>query len=780
MRKGDLTDKAKNMKLIFVKFLIFLSVLSPVLECRAEQVPAQLQEGSFVLYQHSDRYHLRIADSLMGRDILVFSRIIDAHQRAMYDLGNYRGKTTVEEVFRFARGQHNKMIFELVCYERHNTAHAPIAQGVKNTGSIIAVAEFDIISYAPSGALVLDVTTLINDDNNIIYVNNSSRNTLLLNKFNNLFFSIFSIRNNPESIEIRTIRYADKKVILDLNTSLLVLPKHPMRARFSDPRLNYFEQKVTQFDTSVSSSTTPVMITRWRLELKAKDRKTYEKGLLVEPAKPIVFYIDTAIPEKWVPYFIQGVSDWQKSFENAGFKNAILAKRVPKDSMFILNDARYSIIRYNSTNVANASYSFVVDPRSGEIVQSNIVWNQGAVEDFAKKYIVLASPSDHRARKLILSDSIKGDIVRYLVQHEIGHSLGFEHNMMASNAVPVVRLKDKKWVELNGICPSIMDYARFNYVAQPGDNITARKGLINDVGVYDRWAVKWGYAVFPAGTSEATEKNRLEKWIQQKASVKEFRDGGPISDDPRVEMEDLGDDAILAGSYGIKNLQFVMSLLVQWSNDSSDIEKLADIYQHLVFEYNEYLSHVFAYLTGVIITINPDGQEKLTPISFGNRKKALGFIENHLFVTPDWLLNFEVLRRTGIGEAKVVNRVHSNFLTSCLTPRTLSKIQRRESDNYHFTLSQYLRDMSRYLFKDLNESRSADKYRLELQKKYIDNLLALLPDKKSLGSPSMSKVGQIIVKELSILGEEIKKSASAAKDASRRAQLELLFSLINK
>jgi hypothetical protein len=772
------------MNSFFLRCLFAMLMIIGVTECCAQQSAGKSPGEPFDLFLQGDRYYLRIADSLLGRDILVFSRIVETAQKTFSDLWHCRGAKTVEEVFRFAKGQNGKMALELVCYERHSRAHFSVAQAKNNTGKVIPIAEFDIVSFLKeNGTYTLDVDSLINNDNNIIYITNGSRNGLGLNKIERPSFSVASVQVNAGSIEIRTTRKADNRLLLDLNTSLYILPKIPMRARFADSRLNYFEQAVTEFGPVDSKRPVRSMITRWRLEPKAQDQAKYDKGQLVEPAKPIIYYIDTATPEKWVQYFIQGVEDWQAAFEKAGFKNAILARRIPKDSLFVLNDSRYSIIRYNPINVEDATYSYVVDPRSSEIVQSNIIWSERVVDYYQNRYIILLSPVDKKARNPELADSIKGEIIRFVVQHEIGHSLGFEHNYIASNSVSVSKLRDKKWVEKNGIASSIMDYARFNYVAQPGDNITARKGLINSIGVYDEWAIKWGYTLFPAGVSENAEKAILEKWIQQRSSAREFRDGETLDeDDPRAQSEDLGDDAMLAGEYGIKNLQFVITELTRWSEDSScKKSRLVDLYDQLIYEYNYYISHALTSLTGTYISAPASGQTTMTPVSSDQRKRALEFIEKHFYSTPEWLINPSVLQSIGLSGENILNRIHTRFLNRSLSQYTLSKIQRRESDNYSYTLAQYLRDLSQSLFKDVALEHSTDKHRQTLQKSYIKGLIKLIPARLPIDtSSSQYWVAAKVRTELVTLRSQLKALVAKTSDAGDVAYLQNLLEPLNK
>src|SRR4030095_12061384 len=359
----------------------------------------------------------------------------------------------------------------------------------------------------------------------------------------------------------------------ELNSSIVLLPKNPMRPRYYDDRVAYFTTEFTDFDADPQGVKDISIITRWRLEPKDEDMEKFRRGELVEPKKPIIYYIDPTTPEKWVPYLIQGVNDWQKAFEKAGFKNAIMAKRAPtkaEDSTWSLEDARNSAMVYKPSDIPNATGPHVHDPRSGEIIESHINWYHNVMRLLRNWYMIQASPSDSRSHKMVFDDELMGQLIRFVSSHEVGHTLGLPHNFGSSSGVPVENLRNKAWVEANGHTPSIMDYARFNYVAQPEDNI-GPAGIYPRIGEYDKWAIEWGYRLIPEAATPEAEIPILDKWIEAKANDKRYyygRQGQP--DDPRDQSEAIGDNAMKASAYGIKNLQRIVPNLIDWTKTPND------------------------------------------------------------------------------------------------------------------------------------------------------------------------------------------------------------------
>ena len=431
----------------------------------------------------------------------------------------YAGDQIGQNVIRFEKGPNNKIFLRNISYAEYaKDSTSPMFSAVNNSNIQPIAAAFDIKSFSKDSAgVVIEITDYINGDNDVLHFNSGLKSALRFAAIQSDKSYIVSVKSYPINIEIKTVKTYSRmpsppiggggfgggtgsgNMTVELNSSLVMLPKVPMQARYFDPRVGYFTVGYTDYDANPQGVESIQLIKRWRLEPKEEDMEKYKRGELVEPKKPIIFYIDPATPKKWIPYLIQGVNDWQAAFEKAGFKNAIMAKMAPtveEDSTWSLEDARYSAIVYKPSDVANASGPSISDPRTGEIMESHINWYHNVMELIHDWYFIQTAAVDPKARKMVYDDELMGQLIRFVSSHEVGHTLGLRHNFGSSSTVPVENLRNKAWVEANGHTPSIMDYARFNYVAQPEDNIS-EVGLFPRIGDYDKWAIEWGYKLFP-------------------------------------------------------------------------------------------------------------------------------------------------------------------------------------------------------------------------------------------------------------------------------------------
>ncbi|HEY0433765.1 MAG TPA: zinc-dependent metalloprotease, partial [Chitinophagaceae bacterium] len=562
---------------------------------------AKTDKGLFKVHKLDDKYFFEIPDSLLGREILVVNRISKAAAGMRNGFFGYAGDQIGQNVIRFEKGPNNKVFLRTISYAEYaKDSTSPMFWAVTNSNIQPIAAAFDIKAYGHdstadgiAGTSVIDVTDYANGDNEVLFFNNNVKTINRIGSLQSDKSYIESIHSYPINIEITTVKtYArspagptspgfgnqppgppgGSNLTLELNSSIVLLPKTPMQPRYFDARVGYFTVGYTDFDLNPQGVESVQLIKRWRLEPGDEDMEKYKRGELVQPKKPIVFYIDPATPKKWVPYLIKGITDWNVAFEQAGFKNAIVAKEAPsktEDPEWSLEDARYSAIVYKPSDVANASGPSISDPRSGEIMESHINWYHNVMQLLQNWYMIQASPSDTAARKMMFSDELMGQLIRFVSSHEVGHTLGLRHNWGSSSTVPVENLRNKAWVEANGHTPSIMDYARFNYVAQPEDHV-AETGLFPRIGEYDKWAIQWGYKRFYQFSKADDEKDFVNHWIID--SLKNPRlfwgDGETNPDDPRSQTEDLGDDAVKASGYGIRNLQYMMPKLVDWTRES--------------------------------------------------------------------------------------------------------------------------------------------------------------------------------------------------------------------
>jgi hypothetical protein len=453
---------------------------------------------------------------------------------------------------------------------------------------------------------------------------------------------------------------------------------------------------------------------------------------LVEPKKPIVYYIDPATPKQWRKHLILGVNDWQKAFENAGFKNAIIAKEWPEnDTTMSMEDARYSVIRYFASSTENAYGPNVHDPRSGQILESHIGWYHNVMKLVHDWYMVQTAAVDPRSRKMKFDDELMGDLIRFVSSHEVGHTLGLYHNMGSSSQTPVEKLRDKAWVEANGHTASIMDYARFNYVAQPEDNI-GKAGLYPRIGDYDKWAIRWGYG-YIAGATEEQEKLTSNKLIIEalKSNPRNWfgtYEAGNASD-PRSQSEDLSDNAVVASDYGVKNLQRIIVKLPECTKEEGSLnENINEMYGQVLGQFRRYVGHVTRNIGGVYETFKTDEQNEsvyeITPKA--RQKEALGFLNRQLFQTPKWLIDKSILDKINPpGTPDPVAAAQEGGLASVMSADRLNRMQlcvdRFGADKAYSGLD-LLSDLQNDLFSELKSNKAIDSYRRMLQKSYVDKL----------------------------------------------------------
>lgn len=774
---------------------------------------AKADSGMFNIYKQDDKIFLEIPDKVLGRDILVVSRMSKAPAGVRVGMLGFGGDQINENVIRFEKGPNNRIFLKNISFaERSRDSTQPMYLSVMNSNIQPIVAAFDIkaISKDSSGT-VLDFTDYINGDNDILFFDNSLKGQLKLGMPQNDKSYIQDVRAYPGNVEIKTVKTYTRSggspgpgmppagggfATLELNSSLVMLPEVPMQPRYFDPRVGYFATGLTDFDADPQGVKKLVMITRWRLEPKPEDVEKFRKGELVEPKKPIVFYIDPATPAKWRKYLIQGVNDWQSAFEQAGFKNAIYARMAPtpqEDSTWSLEDARYSAIVYKPSEVPNASGPHVHDPRSGEILESHINWYHNVMRLLRNWYFIQASPNDERARKMQFDDELMGELIRFVSSHEVGHTLGLRHNFGSSSTYPVEKLRDKEWVKANGHAASIMDYARFNYVAQPGDGISGAD-LYPRINYYDKWAIEWGYKYIP-GTDADSEKSTLNKWTIARLQDKKYWFGTETNpDDPRSQNEDLGDNAMKASAYGLKNLQRIMPNLMAWTREENEgYSNLSELYNEVVGQYFRYMGHVAKNIAGIYET--PKTVEQTGPVyeivPKATQKEAVQFLQKELFTTPQWLLDKEILARIKGEGPQILLARQESALGRLLSASTINKLLNAEaSSSDAYSAVDYLTDMRKGIFAELYSHKKIDIYRRNLQKAYVNGLANLLkvPEMPqgmpaafaaNFPNPTKSDASSIARAQLVTLRNDARAAAAGAGDNMSRFHLQDLVERIN-
>ncbi len=505
-----------------------------------------------------------------------------------------------------------------------------------------------------------------------------------------------------------------------------------MQKRLNDPRVGFFAEDYTVYSDDQQKVENSDFIVRWRLEPKKEDIEKWKKGELVEPAKPIVYYIDPATPKKWRPYLIKGINDWQAAFEKAGFKNAIIGKEWPEDdSTMSLEDARFSVLRYFASDIPNAYGPNVHDPRSGEIIESHIGWYHNVMSLVHDWYFVQTAATDADARKMKFDDDLMGNLIRFVSSHEVGHTIGLRHNMGSSSKTPVEKLRDKVWVEANGHTASIMDYARFNYVAQPEDNV-GKSGLFPRIGDYDKWAIEWGYG-FGADKEEDDKKQRNKLYNERIAANPRVWFGtyeyGNIYD-PRTQSEDLGDNAMKASEYGIKNLKRIVEKLPEWTKEEADrFSNLSQMYNQAVGQFNRYIGHVTRNIGGYYETPKSVEQEgnvfEVVPRSM--QKEAVAFLNKQLFETPSWMIDGKILDNISSPNADQLGNIQDNTLGSLLSVSRMTRLSisaNRFKGSY--TIDEFVNDLKNGIWSELTSKKKIDGYRRSLQKSYVERMVILL------------------------------------------------------
>ncbi len=739
---------------------------------------AETDTGLFMVHKVEERFYFEIADSLLNRDILIVNRIAKAAAGVRASMMGYAGDQINDNVVRFEKGPSNRIFLKSISFSERSQDTTGMYLSVLNSNVQPIVAAFDVKAYAQDSVTkakgsVIDVTDYLNSDNDIFFFDAQVKKALSLGNLLSDRSYIREIRSFPMNVEVRTVKTyaraaspqqgsgggaAGGPITYELNSSMVLLPSRPMQARYFDPRVGYFATGYVDFDANPQGVKAVSLITRWRLEPKDEDIEKYKRGELVEPKKPIVFYIDPATPRKWVPYLIQGVNDWQVAFEKAGFKNAILAKEAPKDKDWNIDDARHNAIIYKPSDIPNASGPHVHDPRTGEILETHINWYHNVMSLVHNWYMIQTAAADPRARKMEFDDELMGQLIRFVSSHEVGHTLGLRHNFGSSSTVPVEKLRDKKWVEANGHTPSIMDYARFNYVAQPEDHI-GEKGLFPRIGDYDTWAIEWGYRWFPQYKNGDEEATALNKWIIERTGKNKRLWFGTESDpnDPRCQNEDLGDNAALAGSYGIKNLKRILPELLQWTRVQNEGYNNARILYNEVFnQYNRYMGHAAKYVGGIYS--NPKTVEEpgtvYQVVPYSRQKEAVTFLNSQLFSTPLWLVNSKLISQTGVEPVSVIRNIQTNTLGRLQSASTVSKLINAEAVGTGakvYTVSDLFSDLKKGIWQELDTHQSINVYRRNLQKAYISNLSKLLqaPSSEQQQSPSFLRASDPTISDVS-------------------------------
>lgn len=708
--------------------------------------------GMFGVAHQDKDWYFEIPNELLGRRILAVTRYVSNTPGS----SQYGGEEVTEKMIYWEKASNGNLLLRVDALTIQADEGQEIEKAVKVSSENPILASFKPESKSSEGSTRIKVTSLFEGDNPVFSLSNASKRQMNLGGVKGDASFIESIRTYPINTEVtvtKTFTYNQPTpgaggagpvrsqylpagseagvVTLVLNTSMVLLPEKPMQPRLFDARVGYFADGYSKFSDDQQAVENVRFITRWRLEARPEDIEKQKRGELVEPIKPIVYYIDPATPKQWRKYLIAGINDWQVAFEQAGWKNAIRGEEWPEDNPDMsLEDARFSVIRYLASPTANAYGPNVHDPRSGEIMESHIGWYHNVMTLVHDWYQIQVGAVDPRARKFKFDDELMGDLIRFVSSHEVGHTLGLRHNMGSSNQTPVEKLRDKEWVEKNGHTISIMDYARFNYVAQPEDNI-GKDGLYPRINDYDKWAIEYGYKATPYKTPKEDHLYWNKVIIDRLAANPRLWFGGEGGDsDPRAQREDLGDNSMKASTYGIQNLKRIIGQLPEWNAEEGDqYRNLSRMYTQLTGQYNRYLGHVSANIGGRFVTyksIEQAGPAIYTAVPKAQQKEALDWLNENLFKKPAWLVEvpyiFDLTDRPDSYLYTLVDNVVS--AGNLLNLQKLSRLEQfAQYDSSNYKPEEYLSDLTGMIFEELYKGRATDSYRRYLQRRFVSAAL---------------------------------------------------------
>lgn len=708
---------------------------------------AESNEGLFTVHRDEGDIYFEIPDTLLGRDMLLISRVAGVQA----GMGGFlpAGAAVNRQMVRFERADDRILLRK---YSEEAVADDTLAIALSVRANYLApiLAAFEIEARGPTDATSLvEVSGFFEGDTPAISgLRPAQRRQYQVRRLDGDRSFIDRVRSYPLNVNVRhTLTYdaaappSDEQantISMEMNQSLVLLPAEPMMPRYADDRVGYFSVDRVNYGLDEQKAATETFIRRWRLE--PSDPVAYARGEIVEPVQPITWYIDPATPPRWRQAVRDGVENWNRAFEAAGFRNAVRVLDAPtpeEDPEWDPEDVRYSVVRWSASLTRNAQGPSTSDPRTGEIIESDIVWYHNHMRSYRNWMMVQTGAANPGARSLPIDDGLMAEAMEQVITHEIGHAIGLPHNMVASSAFPVDSLRSQTFTSRMGVAPTIMDYARQNYIAQPEDGLRP-EDFLRRIGPYDLYSVNWGYRVIPGATTPDDERSTLDAWIVERADDRMYKylpQGGLGVTDPRAQTEDMGDDPVRASDYGMQNLQRIIPNLVSWTTtDGEDYSDLREVYGEALGQWNRYVGHVLTLVGGVHVDLKTADQAGVVydVVPRERQKQAVGWLTRNVFEAPVWLNDPAILERIGpaTGGLRALQRRQASILRRLLDSRRLDILAEMEatSPDRAYPLAEFLDDVRTGVWGDLGRVSAIDGYRRALQRAWLEQVEALMTE----------------------------------------------------